>query len=149
MSSPIIAYTDGSCLGNPGKGGWGVIIQWDDGETQLSGNSPASTNNEMELSAAYYACVELVKNNVKHAAIYTDSNYVKKGITEWILKWRTNGYNTATKKPIKNQQIWKLLDEEQKKIDTIDWIHVKAHAGNETNERVDKIARDAANNQQI
>lgn len=143
----VVVYTDGSCLGNPGRGGWGVIVQWDDGESQLWGSSPQSTNNEMELTAAFNACQELVKNNVKNATIYTDSNYVKKGITEWINNWRKNNYQSSTNKPIKNKEIWKLLDEEQMKIDTIDWRWVKAHNGHPMNEKVDKIARDAAENQ--
>jgi ribonuclease HI len=144
MNKVVTAYTDGSCLGNPGKGGWGVIIQWEDGETQLWGNSPHSTNNEMELTAALSACQELVKNNIQDAVIFTDSNYVKRGITEWMPKWRQNKYCGANKKQIKNMEIWKLLDEEQTKIDNIEWKHVKAHNGHPINERVDKIARDAA-----
>jgi len=143
----IIAYTDGSCLGNPGKGGWGVIILWKDGETQLWGNSPYSTNNEMELTAAFNACQELVKNQIEDAIIYTDSHYVKRGITEWMPKWRKNAYRTSTNKPIKNLEIWKLLDEEQAKIKKVDWRYVKAHNGDVMNERVDKIARHAAENQ--
>ena len=143
----VTVYTDGSCLGNPGRGGWGVILTWEDGETQLWGNSPDSTNNEMELTAAFNACQELAKNNVKDAIIYTDSHYVKKGITEWMKKWRLNNYKTTTNKPIKNMEIWKLLDEEHMKIDNIDWRYVKAHNGDIMNERVDKIARDAAENQ--
>ena len=144
MSEQVIVYTDGSCLGNPGKGGWGVIIQWKDGETQLWGNSPQTTNNEMELMACYVACKELVKNEIQNVKIYTDSNYVKKGITEWIVNWRKNDYKTAAKKEIKNKDIWKLLDEEQQKIPNIEWEHVKAHNGHEMNERVDKLARESA-----
>jgi len=140
----IEVYTDGSCLGNPGRGGWGVIIKWDDGETQLCGNSKHSTNNEMELTAVYNACCELLKNDIKNAEIYTDSNYVKKGITEWIIKWRKNEYKGANKKPIKNQEIWKMLDEVHLKFDKIEWIHVKAHNGHVMNERVDKLARESA-----
>ena len=143
-NEPIVIYTDGSCLGNPGQGGWGIIIQWKDGETQLWGNSPQSTNNEMELTAAFNACQELVKNKINNGIIYTDSQYVQKGITEWMKSWRKNGYMSSTKKPIKNQEIWKLLDEEQAKIDHIDWRWVKAHNGDPMNERVDQIARDAA-----
>lgn len=145
--SPVIVYTDGSCLGNPGKGGWGVIIEWTDGQTQLWGNSPSSTNNEMELTAAYNACTELVKNNIHNAIIHTDSNYVMKGITEWMIKWKTNGYKSSTNKPIKNIEIWKLLDEEQNKINNLKWVHVKAHNGNIMNEKVDKLAREVASNQ--
>jgi len=141
-----IVYTDGSCLGNPGKGGWGAILKWDDGETQIWGSSPSSTNNEMELSAAYFACLELIKNNINEAEIYTDSHYVKKGITEWIKKWRLNEYKTATKNPIKNQELWKLLDIEQSKLN-IEWKYVKAHNGDIMNEKVDKLAREAAKKQ--
>ena len=140
----VNVYTDGSCLGNPGKGGWGAIILWEDGESQIWGNSPQSTNNEMELSAAYFACKELVKNNINSAVIYTDSHYVMKGITTWIKNWRKNDYQTAAKKPIKNKQIWILLDEEQRKIDHIEWKYVKAHNGDEYNEKVDKLARESA-----
>jgi ribonuclease HI len=145
-SHQICVYTDGSCLGNPGKGGWGVIIQWCDGETQLCGNSLYTTNNEMELTAAFHACKELVKNNVTNAKIYTDSHYVKRGITEWLPKWKKNNYKSSNNKPIKNMEIWKLLDEEQSKITKLEWEHVKAHNGHPLNERVDKIAREAANN---
>lgn len=141
---PIVAYTDGSCLGNPGKGGWGVIIQWKDGETQLWGNSPMSTNNEMELTAAFNACQEFVKNSVTNAVIYTDSTYVKRGICEWMPKWRLNNYKTSTNKDIKNKEIWILLDEEQAKIEHLEWKHVKAHNGDPMNEKVDKIARHSA-----
>lgn len=143
----VIVYTDGSCLGNPGRGGWGVIIQWDDGESQLWGSSPVSTNNEMELTAAFNACQELVKNEIKNGIIYTDSQYVQKGITQWMNKWRKNNYMSSTNKPIKNKEIWKLLDEESAKIDQIDWRWVKAHNGHPMNERVDKIAREAAEKQ--
>ena len=146
-NEPIVVYTDGSCLGNPGRGGWGVIVQWDDGESQLWGSSPQSTNNEMELTAAFNACQELVKNEVKKGIIYTDSQYVQKGITQWVTKWRKNNYMSSTNKPIKNKEIWKLLDEEQAKIDHIDWRWVKAHNGDIMNERVDKIAREAAEKQ--
>ena len=146
-TDPIVVYTDGSCLGNPGRGGWGVIIQWKDGETQLWGSSPQSTNNEMELTAAFNACQELAKNEVKNGIIYTDSQYVQKGITIWMNKWRKNSYQSATNKPIKNKEIWRLLDEEQAKIDHIDWRYVKAHNGDIMNERVDKIAREAAEKQ--
>ena len=142
-----VVHTDGSCLGNPGRGGWGVIVQWNDGETQLWGSSPESTNNEMELTAAFKACQELVKNNIQDAVIYTDSQYVQKGITIWMKNWRKNGYMTSTKKTIKNREIWVLLDEEQAKIEKIDWRYVKAHNGDVMNERVDKIAREAAENQ--
>jgi len=146
-TKPVVVYTDGSCLGNPGRGGWGVIVQWDDGESQLWGSSPISTNNEMELTAAFNACQELVKNNVKNGIIYTDSQYVQKGITQWMNKWRKNKYMSSTNKPIKNKEIWKLLDEEQAKIDHIDWRWVKAHNGDQMNERVDQIAREAAEKQ--
>jgi ribonuclease HI len=147
MPESVEVYTDGSCLGNPGKGGWGAIIKWDDGESQVWGSSAHSTNNEMELTAIYNACLELNKNSVKQATIYTDSNYAKRGITEWMPKWRTNGYKSSANKPIKNMEIWKLLDEEQQKIDHIEWKHVKAHNGDVMNERVDKLARESAENQ--
>ena len=146
-NEPIVVYTDGSCLGNPGRGGWGVIVLWGDGESQLWGSSPQSTNNEMELTAAFNACQELVKNKVKRGIIYTDSQYVQKGITQWMNKWRKNKYMSSTNKPIKNMEIWKLLDEEQAKIDHIDWRWVKAHNGHSMNERVDQIAREAAEKQ--
>ena len=143
----VEVYTDGSCLGNPGKGGWGAIIKWEDGETQIWGSSTISTNNEMELTAAYNACKELVKNNIQTATIYTDSTYVKNGITIWIKNWIKNGFQTANKKEIKNKNIWKLLYEENEKINNISWVHVKAHNGDYMNERVDTIARNAAINQ--
>ena len=143
----VVVHTDGSCLGNPGRGGWGVIVKWTDGETQLWGSSPESTNNEMELTAAFNACQELVKNKQHNAIIYTDSQYVQKGITQWMTKWRKNNYMSSTNKPIKNKEIWKLLDEEQAKMEHIDWRWVKAHNGHPMNERVDQIAREAAEKQ--
>ena len=102
---------------------------------------------DRELTAAFNACQELVKNKINEAIIYTDSQYVQKGITQWMKNWRKNNYQTSTKKPIKNKEIWMLLDEEQQKIDNIEWRYVKAHNGNIMNERVDKIAREAAENQ--
>ena len=137
----IKIYTDGSCLSNPGKGGWAAIII-DNGETlKISGNEKNTTNNKMELMAPINALKKINKKN--KIQIYTDSKYVKLGITEWIHKWIKNNWQTSKNEPVKNKELWMELYELTKSRQ-IKWIWIKAHAGNTLNEQVDLLAKKAA-----
>ena len=137
----IKIYTDGSCLNNPGNGGWAAIIN-DDGEiSKISGHIRNTTNNKMELMAPINALKKI--NKEKKIEIYTDSKYVKLGITEWIHKWVKNNWQTSKKEDVKNKELWIELYELTKSFE-IDWIWVKAHAGNTLNEEVDLLAKRAA-----
>ena len=140
----FFAYTDGACSGNPGPGGWGVLLVAKDGETvlkerELCGGAPDTTNNRMELMAAIEALTSLSRKTV--ITIVTDSSYVKDGLTKWIHGWKRNGWKTAAKKPVKNEDLWRALDEAVAQHD-VSWEWVKGHAGHEENERADKLARD-------
>jgi len=137
----IIAYTDGSCLGNPGPGGWGVVLIYNQHTKKISGHAEDTTNNKMELTAAIEALKNL-KESCK-VELYTDSQYVKNGITQWLKNWEKNGFKTANKKDVKNKELWILLDEYTKKH-TVTWKWVKAHNGDKYNEMVDELARSAA-----
>lgn len=139
----IEIYTDGSCLGNPGAGGWGAILLYKEHQKKLSGSNPNTTNNQMELKAVIEALKALKKPS--QITIFTDSQYVKNGLTLWIAKWKINGWKTANKKPVKNEELWKELDT-QCAQHSIEWRWVKAHAGNKFNEMVDDLARQAAYN---
>ena len=144
MSDAVEIYTDGACSGNPGPGGWGVLIrELDKEDTEISGGEKDTTNNRMELLAAINA-LESIKNN-KEIIIYTDSNYVKDGITVWISNWKKNNWKRSNKKPVKNVDLWMKLDNaiQNKKIN---WKWVKGHDGNEGNEKADFLARSALNN---
>lgn len=132
-------YTDGACSGNPGPGGWGALLMFGDTEKELSGGVDNTTNNRMELTAAIEA-LDALKYPCT-VDLYTDSNYVKTGITEWISKWKRNGWRTAAKKPVKNADLWLRLDEALARH-TITWHWVKGHAGHAENERADQLARD-------
>ena len=134
-------FTDGSCSGNPGPGGWGVVLRWRGREKELFGGEAATTNNRMELMAAIRAQEELKSGS--RAALYTDSQYVQKGITEWIGVWKRNGWRTAAKKPVKNEDLWRRLDEALGGHD-VDWHWIKGHAGHPENERADELARRGA-----
>ena len=139
--TPVEIATDGACKGNPGPGGWGAIIRSGTHEKELSGGEPLTTNNRMELTAAIEALRILTRPcRVK---LSTDSKYVMDGLTRWIHGWRKNGWRTADKKPVKNAELWQALFAETQKHE-IEWIWVKGHAGNADNERVDKLASDAA-----
>lgn len=141
----IIIYTDGACSGNPGRGGWGAVLLTGGKEIRLSGGEAKTTNNRMELSAAIYALKELEKLSIslsKKVTIFIDSQYVKNGITSWIESWKKNGWKTAAKEPVKNQDLWVLLDELNKKY-KVEWKWVKGHAGNKYNEICDELARNA------
>lgn len=133
--------TDGACKGNPGPGGWGVVIRAGSREKELSGGEVLTTNNRMELMAAIRG-LEALKRPC-HVELHTDSVYVKDGITRWIHGWQRNGWRTSDKKPVKNAELWQeLLAATQPH--RIDWIWVKGHAGDPDNERADKLASDAA-----
>ena len=140
MNKTADIYTDGACSGNPGPGGWGVLIQLDDKNIELSGGDNETTNNRMELMAAIIALEEINKDYKIN--LYTDSNYVKDGITSWISNWKKNSWKTANKKDVKNKDLWIRLDEAIKGKD-ISWIWVKGHAGNAGNEQADYLARSA------
>jgi len=139
----LLAYTDGACSGNPGPGGWGVLLQAKDGEDivkerELSGGEAVTTNNRMELLAAINALETLAKPSA--LTIVTDSTYVKNGVTGWIHGWKRNGWKTAAKKPVKNAELWQRLDAAQERHD-VSWEWVKGHAGHPENERADALAR--------
>jgi ribonuclease HI len=133
-------FTDGACSGNPGPGGWGAILRSGGTERELSGGEPATTNNRMELMAAISA-LEALKRPCR-VEMFTDSNYVKDGITRWIRNWRRNGWRTADRKPVKNAELWQRLDLLTEKHE-IDWRWVRGHADHVENERADQLARDA------
>ena len=139
MSGDVVdLYTDGACSGNPGPGGWGVLMLYKDNEKELCGGEPATTNNRMELMAAIQG-LEALKRGVK-VRVHTDSAYVKDGITKWIHGWKKNGWKTAAKKPVKNVELWQALEEQRNRHDvTLFWV--KGHAGHAENERADELAR--------
>ena len=134
-------FTDGSCSGNPGPGGWGVVLRWRGHEKELYGGEAETTNNRMELMAAIQALESLTRDS--RAAVYTDSEYVQKGITEWIGNWKQNGWRTAAKKKVKNEDLWRRLETAVESHD-VDWHWVKGHAGHPENERADALARRGA-----
>ena len=137
----IEIYTDGACLGNPGPGGWGVLLRWRGAEKELSGGEAETTNNRMELMAAIQGLEALKRPG--RVTLTTDSTYVKYGITKWIFNWKKNGWRSAVKKPIKNMDLWQRLDAAVVGHD-VNWRWVKGHAGHAENERVDNLARAAA-----
>jgi ribonuclease HI len=131
-------YTDGACSGNPGPGGWGVVLQFNGAERELNGGEPDTTNNRMELMAAIQG-LEALKRPVR-VDIYTDSTYVRDGITKWLTGWKARGWKTAAKKPVKNVDLWQRLEAATTPHDT-HWHWVKGHAGHPENERADELAR--------
>ncbi|WP_282028889.1 ribonuclease HI [Paracoccus marcusii] len=139
----LFAWTDGACSGNPGPGGWGVLMRALDGATvvkqrELQGGEAATTNNRMELMAAISALEALTRPST--IVIVTDSNYVKNGVTQWIHGWKRNGWKTADKKPVKNVELWQRLDAAQA-THSVEWRWIKGHAGHAENERADELAR--------
>ena len=138
----IKIYTDGSCLKNPGNGGWAAIIFMNNEKIIISGCKKNTTNNQMELMAAIEALKKIPKD--QEVQMFTDSKYVKMGITEWIKKWSQNDWKTSSKQRVKNIELWKELNDISKKH-KIEWHWVKAHAGNPNNEEVDELAKKAAN----
>ena len=138
MSERVQLYTDGACSGNPGPGGWGALMLWNDHEKELCEGEFETTNNRMELMAAIMG-LEYLKRGMG-VDLFTDSTYVRDGITKWILNWKKNGWRTAAKKPVKNEDLWKRLDAALAPHD-VEWYWVKGHAGNPENERADELAR--------
>ena len=144
MSNPqniLYIYTDGACKGNPGPGGWGAVLKYTDNVKEIKGFAPDTTNNIMELTAVIEALRSLTRPC--NIIITTDSNYVKDGITDWIHKWKTKAWKTASKKPVKNKELWQALEEETKRH-KIKWEWVKGHSGHPENERADELANIAA-----
>jgi len=139
MSQNVIIHTDGACSGNPGPGGWGAVLQYGGNVKELKGGAALTTNNQMELTAAIEA-LNALKRPCK-VELYTDSQYVKNGIGGWLFGWKKNGWKTAAKKPVKNVELWQALDEAVKRHD-ISWHWVKGHAGDELNERADRLANE-------
>ena len=138
----IKIYTDGSCLGNPGNGGWAAIIIENEKKTHIKGSKKDTTNNQMELLAPIKALKKIPKGS--NVQIFTDSKYVKSGITEWIHNWKKNGWKTANKQPVKNKELWIDLDELSKNFQ-IEWTWVKGHSIDQLNNEVDAMAREIAN----
>ena len=138
MSEVVEVWTDGACSGNPGPGGWGAILSYKGKERELSGGEAMTTNNRMELMGAISALETLTRPCT--VALHTDSQYLRQGITAWIHGWKRNGWKTADKKPVKNEELWKRLDAALKQH-RIEWKWVKGHAGDEMNERADALAR--------
>ncbi|CUI52220.1 ribonuclease HI [Cognatishimia activa] len=139
----LFAYTDGACSGNPGPGGWGVLLRAMDGDTilkerELNGGEAETTNNKMELMAAISALETLERAST--ITVVTDSAYVKNGVTGWIHGWKRNGWRTSSKKPVKNVELWQRLDQAQARHD-VTWEWVKGHAGHPENEKADELAR--------
>jgi ribonuclease HI len=135
----IVVYTDGACSGNPGPGGWGAVLISGAHRKELNGGEAVTTNNRMELTAAIQALSSLKKPS--DVELYTDSNYLKDGITKWIHGWKRNGWRTADKKPVKNAELWQQLELALARH-KIDWHWVKGHADNALNERADELARE-------
>ena len=133
----VEVYADGACKGNPGPGGWGVLLRAGGRERELHGGEPATTNNRMELTAVIRALESL--EGRRRVRLYTDSQYVQKGITEWIHDWKRRGWRTADKKPVKNVDLWMRLDELARGHD-VEWHWVRGHAGHPENERADALA---------
>ena len=136
----IEIYTDGACRGNPGPGGWAALLRTGEHEREISGAETHTTNNRMELTAVIRA-LEALKRPVQ-ARLYTDSEYVRRGISEWLPAWKARGWRTAARKPVKNQDLWQRLDE-VRASHQIEWHWVPAHAGVPDNERVDRLANEA------
>ena len=135
----VVIHTDGACSGNPGPGGWGAILESGAHRKELKGGEALSTNNRMELTAAIEALEALKAPS--EVELYTDSNYLRDGITKWIRKWKTNGWRTAERKPVRNAELWQRLDAACGRHD-IHWHWVRGHAGHDDNERADELARE-------
>ena len=140
----ITIYTDGACSGNPGKGGWGAILIDAKEEKYLSGSDKLTTNNQMELTATIEALKAIIKSS--NIALYTDSQYVKNGITSWIFNWKKNGWKTANKKPVANKDLWIELDK-YVEFHSVDWFWVRGHSGDHYNEIADELAVKAMNDE--
>jgi ribonuclease HI len=139
VSRSVSIWTDGACSGNPGPGGWGAVLRYGDREKELKGGEGLTTNNRMELTAAIEALRSL--NRSCEVILHTDSQYLRGGVTGWIHGWKRNGWRTADKKPVKNEDLWRALDAAAEQH-SIEWRWVKGHANDELNERADQLARD-------
>jgi len=140
ISNTVEIFTDGACSGNPGPGGWGLVLRYNGTEKELSGGEVETTNNRMELMAAIEGLRALTRPMRIH--IHTDSTYVKDGITKWIVNWKRNGWKTAAKKPVRNVDLWQALDDALVGH-KVEWFWVKGHSGHAENERADALARAA------
>ena len=138
MTRRVKIWTDGACSGNPGPGGYGAILQFGEREKELSGGEPATTNNRMELMAAIVALEALSRPCA--VDLHTDSQYVRNGVTQWLAGWKARGWRTADRKPVKNEELWRRLEEAFERHD-VAWHWVRGHAGDEMNERADALAR--------
>ena len=138
ISNTVEIFTDGACSGNPGPGGWGLVLRYNGTEKELSGSEVETTNNRMELMAAIEGLRALTRPMRIH--IHTDSTYVKDGITKWIINWKRNGWKTAAKKPVRNVDLWQALDDALVGH-KVEWFWVKGHSGHVENERADALAR--------
>jgi ribonuclease HI len=138
VTPQVVIHTDGACSGNPGPGGWGAVLHYGQTEKELWGGELATTNNRMELMAAIQA-LEALKRPCR-VELHTDSKYVQQGIREWIHSWKARSWRTADKKAVKNEDLWRRLDEARLRHD-VDWRWIKGHAGHEFNERADELAR--------
>ena len=136
-SERVIIYTDGACRGNPGPGGWGVSLRFNGTKKSLYGSDKLTTNNRMELMAAIQGLESLTRQC--SISLYTDSKYVLEGVTKWMDNWKSRGWKTAAKKPVKNVELWQRLDEAVKQH-KVDWVWVKGHSGDEGNEMADQLA---------
>jgi len=132
-----VIYTDGACSGNPGPGGWGAVLRYGNAEKELHGGDPATTNNRMELMAAIQALESLTRQS--KVRLHTDSSYLRNGVTNWLAGWKRNGWKTASRQPVKNEDLWRRLDSAAGRHD-VHWLWVKGHAGNPGNERADALA---------
>lgn len=140
MKKNVEIYTDGACRGNPGPGGWGAILRYGKHEKELKGFAQSTTNNQMEMTAAIKA-LEQLKGQCK-VELYSDSNYLVKGMTQWLRNWQQNNFKNSAKKPVKNQELWQALSKLAAKHE-ISWHWVKGHAGHPENERADELANEA------
>jgi ribonuclease HI len=138
MTRRVKIWTDGACSGNPGPGGYGAILQFGEREKELSGGESATTNNRMELMAAIVALEALTRPCA--VDLHTDSQYVRNGVTQWLAGWKARGWKTADRKPVKNEELWRRLEEASERHD-VAWYWVRGHAGDEMNERADALAR--------
>jgi ribonuclease HI len=140
VTKPVEIYTDGACRGNPGPGGWGVLLRYKDHEKTLRGSEHNTTNNRMELMAAILGLESL--NRSCKVVLTTDSKYLRDGIKQWLARWKKNGWKTVTRQPVKNEDLWRRLDKAASKHD-IHWKWVKGHSGHPENERADQLANEA------
>ena len=146
LSEIVEIYTDGACKGNPGRGGWGALLRFGAQEKELFGGEALTTNNRMELTAVIRALEAL--NRHCRVKLHTDSQYVQKGISEWIIGWKKRGWKTADKKPVKNADLWLQLDQLAGQHD-VEWLWVKGHAGHEGNEHADRLANQGCEQVQV